>query len=162
MEGVEDIPETVLAEGVDFNWETFPEYINYLNSLSRTLDFGVLVPHIPVRFFAMGVRGSDFNSQPTNNEIYNCSIFLHNEIKNLDKIKIIVTLGKVAFDNLIKFYKKSHLINKKFIFKHGKKIYLPDGRILFACYHPSPRNVNTGLLNKNKMKKLFNKVKLSL
>ena len=43
MEGVEDIPETVLAEGVDFNWETFPEYINHLNSLSRTLDFGVLI-----------------------------------------------------------------------------------------------------------------------
>ena len=100
--------------------------------------------------------------KPTNNEINNCSIFLHNETKNLNKIKIIVTLGKVAFDNLIKFYKKSYLINKKFIFKHGKKIDLPDGKILFACYHPSPRNVNTGLLNKNKMKKLFNKVKLSL
>ena len=69
MEGVEDIPETVLAEGVDFNWETFPEYINHLNSLSRTLDFGVLVPHIPVRFFAMGLKGADFNSQPTNDEI---------------------------------------------------------------------------------------------
>ncbi len=102
------------------------------------------------------------DDKPFSNEIYNCSFFLHDEIINLNKIKIIITLGKLAFDNFIKFYKKNYQFNKKFIFKHGKKFNLPDGKILFSCYHPSPRNVNTGLLNENKMKKLLNSVKLSL
>tara|TARA_B100001173_G_scaffold257477_1_gene229889 strand:- start:550 stop:1233 length:684 start_codon:yes stop_codon:yes gene_type:complete len=100
--------------------------------------------------------------KPLSNEINNCSVFLHDEINNLDKIKIIITLGKLAFDNLVKFYKNKYQFNEKLIFKHGKKFNLPDGKILFSCYHPSPRNVNTGLLNKNKMKKLLNSVKLSL
>jgi uracil-DNA glycosylase family 4 len=102
------------------------------------------------------------NDKPTNNEINNCSSFLHNEIENLNKVKIIITLGKVAFDSFIRYYKQDYLTNKKFVFKHGKKFDLLNGKILFSCYHPSPRNVNTGLLNKNKMKKLFNKVKLFL
>ena len=100
--------------------------------------------------------------KPLSKEIHSCSSFLHDEINNLDKIKIIITLGKLAFDNLIKFYKNRYQFNKKLIFKHGKKLNLPDGKILFISYHPSPRNVNTGLLNKNKMKKLLNLVKLSL
>ena len=81
----------------------------------------------------------------------NCSNFLYEEIYNLRKLKIILALGKLAFDNCIKFYKKSYKINQKFIFKHGKKFILPDGKIIFSCYHPSPRNVNTGLLNKTKI-----------
>ena len=100
--------------------------------------------------------------KPLSNEIFNCSNFLHDEIINLNNLKIIITLGKLAFDNLIKFYKKKYQFDKKFFFKHGKKINLPDGKILFSCYHPSPRNVNTGLLNENKMKKLLNTAKLSL
>ena len=97
--------------------------------------------------------------KPLNNELKNCSNFLSNEIANLKNLKIIVTLGKVAFDNYIKFYKKNHKINKKMIFKHGKKYNLSDGKILIACYHPSPRNVNTKIINLKIMKNLFTKVK---
>jgi len=100
--------------------------------------------------------------KPNNTELNNCSKYFDSEISNLKKLKIIITLGKVAFDSFVKSYKKNHQTSKKFIFKHGKKFNLPDGKILISCYHPSPRNVNTGLLTKNKMKKLFNKVKLFL
>jgi uracil-DNA glycosylase family 4 len=93
--------------------------------------------------------------RPLNNELKNCSNFLSNEITNLKNLKVIVTLGKVAFDNYIKFYKKKHQINKKMLFKHGKKYNLPDGKTLFACYHPSPRNVNTKIINLRMMKNLF-------
>jgi uracil-DNA glycosylase len=68
-------------------------------------------------------------------------------------------LGKVAFDNCIKFYKKNFLINKKLIFKHGVKYYLPDGKILIPSYHPSPRNVNTKVINKQKMMSLLKMAK---
>ena len=98
------------------------------------------------------------NDKPFKQEIINCSNFFDNEIKYLKKLKIIITLGKVAFDNCVKFYKKRYVIKKKLIFKHGKKYLLPDGKILYSCYHPSPRNVNTGLLNKVKMTRILNKV----
>ena len=97
--------------------------------------------------------------KPSIDEIENCSVFLNNEFSNLRKLKIILTLGKIAFDNCVKFYKKKHTFNEKLKFKHGKKYILPDGKILFCSYHPSPRNVNTGLLNKNKMIKVLNSIK---
>ena len=49
MEGVEDIPGSALAEGIDWKWETFPEYLDALESKKRAIDVGVHVPHAPVR-----------------------------------------------------------------------------------------------------------------
>ncbi len=97
--------------------------------------------------------------KPHNEELINCSSYFYSEIINLKNLKAIVTLGKVAFDNCIKFYRKNFQIDKKFIFKHGKKYKLPDGKTLIACYHPSPRNVNTKVVNLKMMKNLFIKAK---
>ena len=65
----------------------------------------------------------------------------------------------MAFDNFIKLYKKIYQIDKRIIFKHDKKYTLPDGKILIPCYHPSPRNVNTKIINLKMMKNLFLKAK---
>ena len=46
MEGVEDIPGTVLAEGIDFTWQTYPEYLDVLESMPRVMDVGSQVPHL--------------------------------------------------------------------------------------------------------------------
>ena len=97
--------------------------------------------------------------KPLNNELINCSNYFMNELNNLKKLKVIVTLGKVAFDNCLKFYKKKFKINQKLIFKHGKKYLLPDNKILIACYHPSPRNVNTKVITPIMINKLFRKAK---
>ncbi|MEM7252548.1 MAG: amidohydrolase family protein, partial [Pseudomonadota bacterium] len=69
MEGVEDIPETVLSEGIDFRWESFPEYLDVLESMSRIMDIGAQVPHGPLRFYVMGERGADHTEIPTEAEI---------------------------------------------------------------------------------------------
>jgi len=97
--------------------------------------------------------------KPLSSELNNCSNYFKNEIVNLKNLKVIVTLGKVAFDNCIQFYKENYEVKKKFKFSHGKKYMLPDGKILFASYHPSPRNVNTKIINLKMMKKLFIKAK---
>ncbi len=97
--------------------------------------------------------------KPQISELNNCSNYFSEEISNLKNLRVIVALGKVAFDNCIKFYKKNYTINKKLIFVHGKKYTLPDGKTLIACYHPSPRNVNTKTLNLKMMKDLFVKAK---
>ena len=56
MEGVEDLPGTVLHEGITWDWESFPEYLDALDSKPHTIDFAALIPHDPVRVFAMGDR----------------------------------------------------------------------------------------------------------
>ena len=89
--------------------------------------------------------------KPLNKELNNCSDYFDMEIQNLKNLKVIVTLGKIAFDNCVKFYRRNYLINHKLIFKHGVKYLLPDGKILIPSYHPSPRNVNTKILNTQKM-----------
>ena len=56
MEGVEDIPGTALAEGMTWNWETFPEYLDELERRPRTVDVGTHVPHGAVRAYVLGDR----------------------------------------------------------------------------------------------------------
>jgi N-acyl-D-aspartate/D-glutamate deacylase len=58
MEGVEDIPGTALAEGIDWTWESFPEYLDALEAMPRAVDVGTHVPHGAVRAYVMGDRGA--------------------------------------------------------------------------------------------------------
>ena len=97
--------------------------------------------------------------KPMNNELTSCSNYFVKELDYLKNLKVIVTLGKVAFDNCLKIYKKRFRIDQKISFKHNKKYLLPDGRILIACYHPSPRNVNTKVVTSSMINQLFRKAK---
>ena len=98
--------------------------------------------------------------KPINEEIIKCSNYFSKELEYLKDLKVIVALGKVSFDSCLKIYKKKFKINQKFEFKHGKKYVLPDNRILIACYHPSPRNVNTKILTLPMINQLFKKAKI--
>ena len=97
--------------------------------------------------------------KPLSKELDNCAKFFDSEISNLKQLKTIVTLGKIAFDNCVKFYKKKYNLNKKMYFKHGKSYTLPGNIILISCYHPSPRNVNTNIVTQKMMVNLFRKAK---
>ncbi|WP_176594134.1 amidohydrolase family protein [Sphingobium sp. EM0848] len=57
MEGVEDIPEVVMAEGIPWNWESFPEYLDSLSDRAFDIDVGMQVAHSPLRVYVMGDRG---------------------------------------------------------------------------------------------------------
>lgn len=57
MEGVEDIPGAALHEGMTWGWETFPQYLDKLASIPRSIDIGAQVPHCAVRAYAMGDKG---------------------------------------------------------------------------------------------------------
>ena len=59
MEGVEDIPEVVLTEGLDWQWNTFSDYLNVLQNRSFDMDIGAQIPHGALRLYVMGQRGSD-------------------------------------------------------------------------------------------------------
>lgn len=69
LEGVEDIPGTALAEGLTWDWESFPEYLDSVAAKPHTLDVGAHVPHAAVRTYVMGERGADHTASPTGPEI---------------------------------------------------------------------------------------------
>ena len=68
MEGVEDIPGAALSEGIDWQWESFPEYLDALESFPRAIDVATQVPHGAIRAYVMGERcNSDY--APTKDEV---------------------------------------------------------------------------------------------
>jgi N-acyl-D-aspartate/D-glutamate deacylase len=69
MEGVEDIPGTALHEGIRWEWESFPEYLDALARRRFALDVAAQLPHAAVRTYVMGERGADHAEVPTREEI---------------------------------------------------------------------------------------------
>tara|TARA_B100001250_G_scaffold304858_1_gene266778 strand:- start:13 stop:687 length:675 start_codon:yes stop_codon:yes gene_type:complete len=96
--------------------------------------------------------------KPLKRELDNCFNYFNQEIELLKNLKIIVALGKIAFDACKYFYKSNYNFNDKINFAHNKVYNLPNNILLIGCYHPSPRNVNTGRINEKKMTDLFKRV----
>ncbi len=69
LEGVEDIPGTALAEGLTWDWESFPDYLDALSRRRFTMDIGGHVPHAALRAYVMGERGADHTIAPSDAEI---------------------------------------------------------------------------------------------
>ncbi|WP_340318231.1 amidohydrolase family protein, partial [Rhizorhabdus argentea] len=68
MEGVEDIPGTALSDGIQWEWETFPQYLQALSRRSFAIDIGAQMTHGPLRAYAMGERGA-LNEAATQEDI---------------------------------------------------------------------------------------------
>ena len=68
MEGVEDIPGTALYEGIQWEWETFPEYLDALDRREYSMDIAAYLPHAPLRLYVMGDRG-ERNEEATSEDI---------------------------------------------------------------------------------------------
>ena len=69
LEGVEDIPGTALAEGLTWNWESFPDYLDALGQREYTIDLGAHMPHAALRAYVMGDRGGDHMERPSEAEV---------------------------------------------------------------------------------------------
>ena len=80
MEGVEDIPGSALSEGMTWNWESFPEYMDALEAMPRSIDVATQVPHGAVRAYVMGDRGAA-NEPPTETDIARMSAIVEEGLR---------------------------------------------------------------------------------
>ena len=100
-------------------------------------------------------------NKPTANELRNCNAFFLDELRILYNIRIIVALGKVAFDTVIDAYRELHMttLTKRPEFRHGLEIPLNYRQVLIASYHPSQQNTFTGKLTHTMFDTVFRRAK---
>ncbi|HEY4379637.1 MAG TPA: uracil-DNA glycosylase [Acidobacteriaceae bacterium] len=108
-------------------------------------------------WIASVVRCAPPGDKPTPQEIRNCASHLTAEISHLRSLKVIVCLGKIAFDGYMAYLLSQGTIERKsaYHFAHGAHEILPDGKHLLCSYHPSLRNTNTGRLNSTMFTRIF-------
>ncbi|MBI2678565.1 MAG: uracil-DNA glycosylase [Candidatus Koribacter versatilis] len=96
-------------------------------------------------------------NKPTTEELANCAPFLDREAAGLKKVRVVVVLGKIAFDGYLGHLKRRGFQFRRadYVFGHGARYEMPDGRTLLCSYHPSMQNTNTGKLTKAMFAKIF-------
>jgi uracil-DNA glycosylase family 4 len=97
------------------------------------------------------------DNKPLPQELANCAPYLERELDGLKKLKVVVTLGKIAFDAYLNFLKRRGLLESKkdYVFQHGAKYRMADGKTLLASYHPSNQNTQTGKLTRPMFVSIF-------
>jgi uracil-DNA glycosylase family 4 len=109
-------------------------------------------------YITLALKCAPPDNKPLNDELIKCSDFMYQEIDRMKNIRAIVCLGKIAFDAVIKYFKSRGINTKNIKFGH-RAYYDISGIRLYGSYHPSPRNVNTGLLKKEDFISLFKSVR---
>ena len=100
-------------------------------------------------------------NKPTPAEQRNCASWLDEEIGLLSNLRVVVCLGKIAFDGFLNHQLRARQISSRagFQFRHGAEYALPGGRTLIASYHPSLQNTNTGKLTRAMFLAIFKRAR---
>lgn len=100
-------------------------------------------------------------NKPTPQELRNCAPWLDLEMKLLTELRVVVCLGRIAFDGLLAHEARLGRLPKRagFIFAHGAEYELPDGLVALASYHPSLQNTNTGKLTRPMLLNVFKRAR---
>jgi uracil-DNA glycosylase family 4 len=107
-------------------------------------------------FIAAVVRCAPPDNKPAPDEIAACLEHLDAEIAALPRIRIVVALGRIAFDAYLQLLKRREIVVRpRPAFGHGLAHTLPTGALLIGCYHPSRQNTNTGKLTPRMMDEVF-------
>jgi len=107
-------------------------------------------------YITAAVRCAPPANKPTPQELAECSQFLDREIAGLERVKVVVALGKIGFDAYLNYAKRCGLPGRQpYLFKHGASYRLPGGKVLLASYHPSNQNTQTGKLTRKMFVEIF-------
>jgi len=104
------------------------------------------------------------NNKPLPQELENCASYLIQEIEALPRLRVILALGRIAFDQVLRIYRSKLAADLSPCprFQHGAEVLLGRGTILLASYHPSQQNTFTGRLREEMFYSIFNRVRVEL
>jgi uracil-DNA glycosylase family 4 len=96
------------------------------------------------------VRCAPPANKPTPEELRNCAPWLDEEMALLKNLRVVVCLGRIAFDGLLAWAKRTGILSSRagYHFAHGAEFTLPNGLRVITSYHPSLQNTNTGKLTR--------------
>jgi uracil-DNA glycosylase len=107
------------------------------------------------------VRCAPPDNKPTPQELRNCAPWLDLEMQLLTELRVVVCLGRIAFDGLLAHEARLGRLPKRagLVFAHGAEYKLPGGLVAIASYHPSLQNTNTGRLTREMLLKVFKRAR---
>jgi len=107
------------------------------------------------------VRCAPPANKPSPQELRNCALWLDQEMALLKSLRVVVCLGRIAFDGLLAHARRNGSLNARlgFSFAHGAEYTLPGGLIVLASYHPSLQNTNTGKLTRPMFLSVFERAR---
>ena len=100
-------------------------------------------------------------NKPALDELRNCAPWLDEEMGLLTNLRVVVCLGKIAFDGLLAHARRSGQLTSRsgFVFAHGAEFKLPNGLAVISSYHPSLQNTNTGKLTRPMLLSVFQRAR---
>ena len=107
------------------------------------------------------VRCAPPGNKPATEEMCNCAPWLDQEMRLLTNLRVVVCLGRIAFDGLLAHAARTGKLPARtgFVFAHGAEYRLPGGLIAIASYHPSLQNTNTGKLTRAMLLAVFRRAR---
>lgn len=107
------------------------------------------------------VRCAPPGNKPSPEELRNCAPWLDEEIALLKNLRVVVCLGRIAFDGLLAHEQRrgAAIVRSRYTFAHGAEYALPSGLAVIASYHPSLQNTNTGKLTRPMLIEIFKRAK---
>jgi uracil-DNA glycosylase family 4 len=113
-------------------------------------------------FITASARCAPPGNKPTPQEVRNCRPYFERELDLLPNVKVVVALGKLAFDNYLDVLKTRGVIRSRaaFVFGHNKVFRTVPGQpVLISSYHPSQQNTSTGKLTKTMLAAVFRRAR---
>src|ERR1035441_9764667 len=100
-------------------------------------------------------------NKPTPEELANCAPWLDEELRLLRNLRVVVCLGKIAFDGFLRHQLRAgHIASRSsYVFRHAAEYTLPNGLTLIASYHPSLQNTNPGKLTRTMFLAIFHRAR---
>jgi uracil-DNA glycosylase family 4 len=103
-------------------------------------------------FIAAAVRCAPPGNKPTREEIVRCQLHLEAELNALPRVRVVVALGRIAFDAFLQLMKRRIALERPLpVFGHGAEFRLGNDVVVLGCYHPSRQNTQTGKLTPQMM-----------
>jgi uracil-DNA glycosylase family 4 len=101
-------------------------------------------------YITAAARCAPPGNKPLPQELASCASYLDREMDGLKNLKVVVALGRIAFEAHLNYLKRRSLLQSRnlYQFRHGARYEMPDGRILLASYHPTTQHTHTGTITR--------------